>query len=509
VPSILQRFFKRAGCSPAARSPNGEAIAGATVPTSAPHPSDATLPNLFDSVCAEAAARVGAADFEQAILLYDRAIELQPSRAEPYYKRANAFKALGRLEAALTSYDQAVEREPGYAHAHCNRGVVQQALGLAENALASYDRAIALDPADVVAHYNRAVLMQDRSCWQEALASYDRAISIDPRFADAQYNRSMLQLFLGDFESGWRGYEWRWANAKRLGIGAARTFVETRWHGQEPIDGKRLLLYGEAGLGDTLHFCRYATLCARLGATVILEVQAPLCGLLQHLEGISKVVSAGNPLPPFDYQCPLLSLPLAFKTTLDTIPAPRSYLRAEVEKVMQWRIRLGPRRRPRVGLAWSGNPRNAIDARRSIRLADWLPSLPPELEYFCLQTSVSEADAATLGSSSRVISFDSTLLDFENTAALCQCMDIVVTVDTSLAHLAGALGHRTWVLLPKVPDFRWLQDRDDSPWYPSLKLYRQSAAGDWSGVFDRRRFAPRAALDETLMLDDARHEDER
>jgi hypothetical protein len=349
----------------------------------------------------------------------------------------------------------------------------------------SYDRAIALDGTDVMAHYNRALLMQECSRWDEALASYERAIALNPQFADAQYNRSMLQLFLGEFESGWRGYEWRWANAHRLGIGQARSLAGRRWLGEDTLAGKRLLLYGEGGLGDTLQFCRYGTSCARLGATVILEVPEGLRELLGSLEGVSQVISAGSPLPPFEYHCPLLSLPLAFKTTIETIPAPVGYLRADQTRVAQWRARLGERCRPRVGLVWSGNPNNPIDARRSIRLTDWLAQLPTGFEYFQLQTQVREPDRAVLDSYPQVISFDESLLDFENTAALCGCMDVIVTVDTSLAHLAGALGHRTWVLLPRTPDFRWMRDREDSPWYPSLKLYRQTTAGDWSSVFER------------------------
>jgi hypothetical protein len=428
---------------------------------------------------------VTAQDFERAIALYEQVIAVDPGHAEAHYKRANALRLIGRLEEALAGYDRAIAQKADYAHAYCNRGVVLQSLGRQEAALLSYDRAIALDPADVMAQYNRALLMQDCSRWNEALASYDRAIELNPLFADAHYNRSMLHLFLGNFERGWRGYEWRWANARRLGIGEARAFSAPRWRGEEPIAGKRILLHSEAGLGDTLQFCRYANSCVRLGATVILEVPDVLSRLLGTLEGVSQVIGTGSPLPPFDYHSPLLSLPLAFKTTVDTIPASAGYLQANEKKVAHWRERLGERRGPRIGLVWSGNPNNPIDARRSIRLADWLAQLPTGYEYFRLQTQVRETDRTTLDSNPQVVSFDDDQLDFDNTAALCMCMDVVITVDTSLAHLSGALGHRTWVLLPQTPDFRWMRDREDSPWYPSVKLYRQSVAGDWSSVFDR------------------------
>lgn len=482
--SIFHRLFRRAAPSPRWTPQQPTASTGdshsATSGSLSPLPADA-----FDAACAVAGDCATARDFERAIESYERAIALQPKRAEPYFKRANALRSLGRLEEALAGYDRAIEQQANYAHAYCNRGVVLQRLGRMEAALESYDRAIDLDATDFMVHYNRALLAQGCSRWSDALASYDRAIELNPQFADAQYNRSMAQLFLGDFESGWRGYEWRWVNAQRLGIGNARAFVGPGWRGEESVAGKRLLLYSEGGLGDTLQFCRYAVSCAELGAGVILEVQEALRELLKGLPGVSHVLSIGSPLPSFDFHCPLLSLPLAFKTTLDTVPFPTAYLRANPIKVAQWRERLGERRHPRVGLVWSGNPNNPIDARRSVHLADWLARLPTGFEYFRLQTQVRESDRAVLESNPQVVSLDDSLLDFDNTAALCGLMDVVVTVDTSLAHLAGALGRRTWVLLPQTPDYRWMRDRDDSPWYSSVKLYRQTTADDWSGVFER------------------------
>jgi Flp pilus assembly protein TadD len=459
------------------RSIIGKLLKRKTIPDS--------VPSQFDRLYAEATSAAATQDFQRAIQLYDRAIALNPSHAEARYKRGNALKHLGRLDAALASYDQAIERKPDYAYAYCNRGVVQQSLGLKAAALSSYDQAIILDPVDAMAHYNRALLMQDFFRWDEALSSYNQAISIDPGYADAQFNRSLALLFRGDFENGWRAYEWRWKNARRLSLGDPRNFSQPLWLGAESIAGKCLLLYGEGGLGDTLQFCRYAPLCAALGATVLLEVQAPLFGLLSNLEGVSQVIAAGSPLPPFDYQCPLMSLPLAFKTTLDTVPAASKYLHSDQAKVTRWRTLLGEGNRPRVGLVWSGNPNNWIDHHRSIPLADCVGHLPPEFQYYCLQRHVREVDKAILDSTPCIVSFDDDLLDFANTAALCECMDVVISVDTSIAHLSGALGQRTLVLLPFTPDWRWLRDRDDSPWYPTVKLYRQQAVGEWNDVLAR------------------------
>jgi tetratricopeptide (TPR) repeat protein len=442
-------------------------------------------PRQFDALWVQATGAAAAQDFQRAIELYDQAIALSPSHAEAYYKRGNALRNLGRLDAALSSYNQAIELKPDYGYAYCNRGVVQQSLGLTAPALSSYDQAIAADATDAMAHYNRALLMQDCSRWDAALAGYNKAISIDPGYADAQYNRSLALLFQGDFENGWRSYEWRWKIAQRLSIGIPRNFTQPLWLGEESIVGKRLLLYSEGGLGDTLQFCRYAALCAARGATVFLEVQPPLLGLLANLEGVSQLIGMGSALPSFDYHCPLMSLPLAFKTTLDTVPAAQRYLHSDKAKVSQWRGLLGERSRPRIGLAWSGNPNNWIDPRRSIRLADWVTHLPAEFQYFCVQRDVREADRTVLDSSPFIVSFDNDLLDFANTAALCECMDVVISVDTSLAHLSGALGQRTWVLLPFTPDWRWLRNHNDSPWYPTVKLYRQKAVGDWNEVFAR------------------------
>lgn len=437
----------------------------------------------FDALYAKATAAAETRDFDRAIQYYDEAIAADPSRAETYYKRANALRNLGRLEEAIAGYDAAIARKPDYAYAYCNRGVVQQSLGLFADAVASFDQAATLDPADPLVPYNRALLMQAQGRWDEALAGYDRTIALAPGHADAHFNRSLVQLFSGNFAQGWIDFEWRWKNAVRLGIGASASFSQPLWLGQESIAGKRLLLQSEAGLGDTLQFCRYATACAALGATVILEVQPALVGLLSTLEGVSQVIGKGEALPAFDYHCPLMSLPLAFKTTLDSIPATPRYLATDPAKVAQLRAALGARTRPRVGLIWSGNPNNPIDATRSIPLATWVPHLPRELQYFSLQHELREADQKTLAANAFIL--DPGKMSFVSVAAFCECMDVVLGVDTSVMHLSGALGHRTWVLLPFVPDWRWMRDRDDSPWYPSMRLYRQTVAGDWQDVFRR------------------------
>jgi tetratricopeptide (TPR) repeat protein len=438
----------------------------------------------FDAIYAKATAAMTSGDYARALPLYEQAIGLNPTHAEAYYKRGNALRLLGRPEAAIASYDEAIKYKPDYAYAYCNRGSVQHGLKLLEAAAVSFEHAIAFAPSDIVAHYNRALLMQDLFRWDDALASYNAAIAIKPDYAEAQFNRGLLALYLGDFQTGWPAFEWRWASAERLKIGALRNFEQPLWLGEPALQGKRLFIHSEQGLGDTIQFSRYATLCAARGATVILEAQQPLLDLLTTLDGPAQLVAKGAIPPPFDFHCPIMSLPLAFDTTPDTVPAAPRYLRADAKSVEQWKTFLGEQKRPRVGLVWSGNSDNPIDRQRSISLADWLPHLPTDIDYFCLQKDIRAADYDTLDASD-IFSFDDDLMDFKSTAALCECMDLVLSVDTSLLHLSGALGKRTWLLLPYVPDWRWMRDREDTPWYPSVKLYRQPTRGDWTSVFNR------------------------
>jgi regulator of sirC expression with transglutaminase-like and TPR domain len=465
--SMFEKWFKRQPAAP---------------PPAAP-PEAAQPP--FDSLLAAAGSALERRESARALELYEAAIAADPARPEAYYRRGNLLKDEGRLLQAIDSYDRAIERRPDYAYAYCNRGAVQHRLGLLDAALGSLDRALALTPGDVFAHYNRALVLQDAGRWEEALAAYDQAIELRPEFADAYCNRGLARLYMGDFAGGWRDQEWRWKNAQRLQIGDARELPQPVWLGTPAIEGKRLLLWSEGGLGDTLQFCRYATLAAQQGATVLLEVQPALIELMGTLAGVSEIHPRNSPPPSFDLHCPLMSLPLAFGTTVETVPSTSPYLRAERTKVAEWRGRLGERGRPRVGLAWSGNPKNPLDPRRSFRLADWIPHLPPEFEYFCIQTQVRTEDVGLLESTDLIYSFDDALMDFNYTAALCECLDLIISVDTSLAHLGGALGQPTWVLLSHTPDWRWLRDREDTPWYPSVRLYRQAAPGAWDTVFAR------------------------
>ena len=312
-------------------------------------------------------------------------------------------------------------------------------------------------------------------------------LSLRPDYHEASWNKSLSLLLQGDYENGLPLYESRWESWNVSEIAGKRFFAEPAWLGAESLQDKTILLYAEQGLGDFIQFCRYVKLVAGLGANVILEVPEALTCLMKGLDGISQLVTKGEELPFFDYQCPLLSLPLAFKTNLDTIPNPSRYINLDnyPNKIMEWKARLGSKLKPRVGLVWSGNPNHKNDYNRSILLMDILPFLPNQCEYVSLQKEVREVDKLTLDSNPHILNFAGHLNDFLDTAALIDNLDLVISVDTSVAHLSAALGKESWVLLPHVPDWRWLLDREDSPWYPSMKLYRQTSIGNWSSALER------------------------
>ena len=422
---------------------------------------------------------------QASIASYDKAIALNPEHATAYCNRGNAFKELKQHQAAIDCYDRAITIKPDYAEAYCNRGVASHGLKQYQAAIDYYDKAITINPNYADAYSNRGIALAELRQYQAAIDSYDRAIAIKPDYAEAHLNQSLCLLQKGDFEQGWAKFEWRWQTTSIDSFRNKRHYAQPLWLGAEPLQGKTILLYSEQGLGDTIQFCRYATLVSQLGARVILEVQCPLRDLLTKLEGVAEVFITGDRLPTFDYHCPLLSLPLAFNTAFETIPASASYLASDPGKVEHWKARLGNKTRPRVGLVWSGNAEQKNDVNRSISLAELASKLPHGFEYVSLQKELRDADSPTLKEFPEILHFGEELQDFTDTAALCELVDIVFSVCTSVAHLAGALGKPVWIALTFNADWRWLLDRSDTPWYPSARLYRQEAAGDWDAVFQR------------------------
>jgi tetratricopeptide (TPR) repeat protein len=429
--------------------------------------------------------------YSEALKSYQSALALVPDDVEVLTNHGIVLHELDRAEEALASYDRALAIAPDFVEALNNRGNVLRQLNRPAEALASCDRALAAKPDHLEAWNNRGLALQSLNRNVEALASYERALRINPDHADANWLRCLCRLLLGDFERGWKEYEWRWDNY----VSARRTFSRPLWLGREDIRGKTILLYGEQGLGDTIQFARYVEMAAQRGAHVILEVQRPLKGLLSGLRGAQQVLRSGDPLPEFDYQCPLLSLPLAFGTTVATVPSRVPYLAAAPELVATWHARLGrsPGRNDfKIGICWQGLPVKRVDWGRSIPLREFFPlSQLQGVRLISLQKNygLDQLDGLPAGMKVEMLGdeFDAGENAFVDTAAVMENLDLIITCDTSVAHLAGALGRPVWLALKYAPDWRWMLDRNDSPWYPSMRIFRQSAAEDWRGVFEAMR----------------------
>jgi tetratricopeptide (TPR) repeat protein len=433
---------------------------------------------------------------EEALQSYERALQLKPDLVEAHVNRGSALQQLGRPEEALRSYECALQLKPDAAEVHSNRGHTLESLGRFDEALQSYEHALRLKPDMAETHSNRGSTLQSLGRTDEALQSFNLAIEMRPHLAPLYLNRAYAALLAGDFANGWLDHEWRWQ--ARPDLQDPRFPERTRWLGREPLSGKTIVLHGEQGLGDTLQFCRYVRQVAALGATVILEVPRELSSLLANLDGLSKVVARGEPLPPFDYHSALMSLPLAFQTSLSTIPAQTPYIVSDSTKKRFWQGKLGLWTKPRVGVVWSGGFRAnqpelwALHQRRNVPLATLTALQSESIAFYSLQkgepagSELRELRAAGWRGL-ELIDYTESLRDFSDTAALIENLDLVISVDTSTAHLAGALAKPVWIMNRFDTCWRWLLHRDDSPWYPTARLYRQQRAGDWDAVVERIR----------------------
>ncbi len=464
--------------------------------------------------------------YQEAFRAFDQGVRIKPDDAELWAGRGTALTHLGRLEEALSCFDCCDELLPNHAavleqrgvtlhrlkrheealadhrHAHtlnptnpsvCNNvGASLQYLRRDEEALAWFDRALALKPDFVMAMINRASSLVQMRRIDETIATYKQVKAIDPANTEADSYLSLVYLLIGDFESASEGHKARWNG--HLRPESYPDFHQHLWLGEEDVNGKTILVFADEGLGDTIQFARYIPMLAARGATVILLVEETLRALLTNLPGVALCLAKPAPsLPPFDLHCPIGTLPFAYGTRLETIPSAPSYLPPPDEaRVRAWELRLAehaPRRdRPRVGLVWSGNPRHSNDHNRSMALRMLAPLLEADATFVSLQKDARPEDKAQLAAS-RIIDLTSDITDFTETAALASCLDLVISVDTSVAHLTAALGRPTWILLPYLPDYRWLLDRDDSPWYPTARLFRQSERRDWAEVVETVRRA--------------------
>jgi tetratricopeptide (TPR) repeat protein len=419
--------------------------------------------------------------FDEALASYDRAIALNKDYAEAHNNRGVALRDLKRFAEALACHERAIALRPEYAEAHSNRGLALKDLNRFDEAIASYDRAIALAPRYGEAHNNRGLALRDLNRFDEAIASYDRAIALKPGYADAYFNKSFCYLTMGRLAEGWKFFEYRKRKPDPIGF---RPYARPIWLGGESLAGKTVFLYSEQGLGDTIQFCRYARLVKAEGARVVLSVQDKLVRLLRPLEPAIAIMGEAQAPDAFDFHCPLMSLPLAFGTTPETIPSEPRYLLADPALKAEWAARLPPKTRPRIGLAWSGNAAHLNDHNRSLDPGLLAPLLPFDADWFCLQPELRDIGPRDW---SGITFLGEALTDFADTAAVIDQLDLVITVDTSVAHLAGALGKQVWILLPFSSDWRWLLDREDSPWYPSARLFRQRRIDDWPSVIAQVR----------------------
>lgn len=418
----------------------------------------------------------------EALSSYEHALALQPGQFAPLVNSGIALLKLGRVNEAIQKLEQALAVEPAHATAMSNLAGALREAERWDEAWEHCNNALKIDPAHAGAHMNRGNILLDRGDVRAARDAFAKVVSLQPHDPDSQWSLGWCDLLMGDWDRGLPQLEWRW---KKPGFTSApRNFSKPLWLGREDLRGRTILLHAEQGLGDTVQFCRYVTQLSAMGARVLLEVPAPLYKLVGSLRGVTQVIVKGEGfLPPFDFHCPLMSLPLAMGASVTMKPA-GAYLQADTALTRAWADRLGSPRTPRVGLVWSGNALHRNDRRRSLSAAALLHAIPAGMDLYSLQKDV-RADDRPAMQQYGVADLSDDLHSFADTAALIEQMDVIVAVDTSVAHVAAALGKRTWILLTKMPDWRWLLERDDTPWYESVRLFRQSRWGQWDDVLSK------------------------
>ena len=426
---------------------------------------------------------------DEALACYNKAISLNPDYAEAFCDRGVVLDEMKRFDEAVASYDRAVALMPTYAMAYNNRGGALKNLNRLEEAVASYDKALAIDPAYALAYSNQGVALKGLKRIEASLGNQEKSIILTPDYGDAYWNKGLVKLLCGDFPEGWELYEWRKKTKEPHGD---RVFPKPVWSGQESLAGKTILAHWEQGLGDSIQFCRYLSPLRRRGADVLFAPQRQLRGLMGNLDVACEIVDEADPSLQFDFHIPLLSLPRAFGTNESDVPGRSPYMFAEEARIVRWRERIGLRGW-RIGVCWQGST-GPIDLGRSFSVSHFgALSHIPGVRFISLHKGDGEAQLRDLPGGLTIetmgADFDAGPDAFLDTAAVIMCCDLVITSDTAVAHLAGALGVETWLALRYVPDWRWMLDREDSPWYPTMRLFRQTSDGDWSGVFERMRVA--------------------
>lgn len=421
--------------------------------------------------------KVGRGD--EAVRVLHRATQLAPNDSSPWLQLAEVLWRMGRYQEAIGPARHGAAMAPNDVRALLVLGNTLQTLAEFQEAVDVYQRVIAIEPDNFDANSNMALTLLKMGEAQRSLDLYQGIARRWPDNNDALANRSLAMLTLGDLEGGFREYETRWRSAAFQN----KEFNQPRWDGSDPA-AKTILLMSEQGLGDTLQFVRYAPLVAQRGATVLVSCPAELRGVIETVKGITRIFTSGQPLPRFDAHAPMASLPVLFKTTIESIPANVPYVSADPARVRNWRDRLRESPGLKVGIAWAGSPLHQNDRARSCKLADFAPLAAVEgVAFFSLQKGLTAAEAKNPPAGMNVQCLGDELRDFTDTAALLECLDLLISVDTSVVHLAGALGRPVWTLLARGPDWRWMLERSDTPWYPTMRLFRQRNLGDWSTVF--------------------------
>ena len=421
--------------------------------------------------------------YDESIALLKKAIDVKPNYVEAYNNLGAALMNAKRYDESLACYQRALDINPQFAPAFTGIGCVLSRLGEYELALQNCNDSIKINPNIAETYCNRGVVYCNLNLHEAAVADFKKSILLNSNYADAYFNLSVAYLRLGHFDEGLPLFEWRW-KVKAL-IAKQRKYDALLWLGDASLQGKTILLWSEQGLGDSIQFCRYATILADLGAKVILETPAPLITMMIGLKGVHQLSTVDAPAAQIDYHCPLMSLPLAFKLQLDTIPAKLPYLYSPKQKQLDWLDKLGKKTKPRLGIVWSGNPNHGNDINRSLSLSIFYQIFTDKVQLISLQKEFRPQDQTFVDQHPDILHFENEMNDFSDTAALCMAMDLVVCVDTSVAHLAAALGRPVWMLLPFFADWRWLLAREDTPWYPNIKLYRQPKLNDWDSVLER------------------------
>ena len=431
----------------------------------------------------------GAERYEEAEAVYRKVTQLDARHAKAQTNLGCMLHLQGRIDEAAACYRQALRLEPGQPEALRNYALIVGGLQELQDAAAGFETYLATHPKDASAHHQLAHLHLRLGRYAQALAGYEHAITLEPDQAEYHFARAQLLLMLERYEEGWQEYEWRW----RLATFNApmRRFTQPRWGGGR-LEHGTLLVHGETGFGDMFQLVRYVALAAERCARVVVECQPALKALIADVPGVFQVVAQGDPLPAFDAHMPLISFPGVFGTTIDTIPWRGPYIQADAQKEQDWAARVaasGARGR-RIGLVWTGNPQNAGNRERSVTLQQLgLLAQTVQASFFSLQKGGEAVQAGNVPPGMHFLDLTGQIRDFSDTSALLTQLDLVITVDTSVAHLAGAMGRPTWVLLPFSADWRYHVGRTDNPWYPSMHLFRQERDGDWSQPLEQLKLA--------------------